>query len=133
METNNAEKQITARIAASKHEFSTAESLIAVRKGRHIQGKHKTAAVERLLNGEDLLALSSEFGVTAGRILCWKKLYGPDEETHTGTSEGDDLIRLLKRELELLRQKNEELRNELRRMGCTPRTRKAPRTRSKTT
>lgn len=120
METKNVKEPSAATRAACNHESSTSDSWRVIRKGKHIQGKQKTEAVERLRNGEDLLALSTEYGVTAGRILYWKEIYGSDEEALAGLPEGEEVIRFLKRELELLRNKNEELRNELRRMGCTP-------------
>jgi hypothetical protein len=88
-------------------------SLRVIRKSGHVQGKQKNEAVQRLLQGEDLWKLSNELGVTVGRILYWKEIYSP-----AGTDQAsgdDDLVRILKRELELLRRENEELRNELRR------------------
>lgn len=103
-----------------KRGASAPEHLRVTRKGGHIQGKQKHAAVQRLLHGEDILTLSDELGVTVGRILYWKKIYGQDGAAQNGLSDDDELVRLLRRELELLRRKNEELRSELRRWGCTP-------------
>lgn len=116
MKTIN-EKEVRAPVRGA-HKDGTPNSLRVIRKNGHIQGKQKNETVQRLLQGEDLWALSNELGVTAGRILFWKEIYGPDDIARM--PEDEELVRILKRELDLLRHENEQLRNELRRSGCTP-------------
>ena len=120
METNTEFEPRASGKDARKHRTSATASSRVIRKGGHVQGKQKHAAVQRLLQGEDLWALSDELGVTAGRLLYWKEIYGQDGATQDGLSDDEELVRLLRRELEMLRRKNEELRDELRRWGCTP-------------
>lgn len=93
------------------------------KKARSYHAKHKTEAALRILRGENIEALSLEYGVTVGRLLFWKELflaggqYGMRACAETTT---DSEIERLKQEIEWQRSKNEELRQELRRQGCTP-------------
>lgn len=116
METQTDKEPRAAGRAAKKNRSSMPDSLRVTRKGGHVQGKQKNAAVQRLLQGEDIWTLSNELGVTVGRLMYWKEIYGPDDTEQDIQPVKDDVVRILKRELELQRRKNEELRSEMRRL-----------------
>ena len=92
------------------------------KKAKSYQAKHKTEAALRILRGENIEALSLEYGVTIGRLLFWKEVFlaGGENGMHDCAETDDSEIERLKREIEWQRSKNEELRQELRRWGCTP-------------
>lgn len=94
-------------------------------KAKPFQRDQKTRAVLRVLGGENIEAVSCEYGVSIGRLLCWKDAFlGHEGDEAAGWTEdcSDSTIDRLKKEIEWQRLKNEQLRAELRRLGCTPRT-----------
>ena len=93
------------------------------KKAKSYQTTHKTEAALRIIRGENIEALSLEYGVTVGRLLFWKEMFLSDVENGMCVSietTEDSEIERLKKEIEWQRSKNEELRQELRRRGCTP-------------
>jgi len=110
--------------ASSKVPYAPLETdTLGRKKAKSYQTKHKTEAALRILGGESLEALSHEYGVTIGRLLFWKETFvGGGEECMKRCNEEseDSAIERLKKEIEWQRSINEELRQELRRYGCTP-------------
>lgn len=97
-------------------------NLLDLKKADAYQVQQKTEATLRILRGENLEALSLEYGVTVGRLLLWKEVFLAHGKNglHNCAEAEDSEIERLKNEIEWQRTKNEELRRELRRTGCIP-------------
>ena len=94
-------------------------------KAKPFNRNQKFRAVLRVVRGENIEAVSCEYGVSVGRLLCWKDAFlerGESEASVWVDDGADSTIERLKKEIEWQRLKNEELRAELRRCGGTPRT-----------